>query len=59
MSKLEIYQREDGLWAWRLVHQNGEILATDGGQGYENRSDCATVAARVVTGLYAPQGLAL
>lgn len=38
-NRVEIYQREDDRWAWRLVAANGQIIATDGGQGYENRQD--------------------
>lgn len=34
----EFYQRTDMLWAWRLKAANGQIVATDGGQGYEDRS---------------------
>lgn len=54
MPDLEIYQRTDGRWAWRLRAGNGAIIATDGGQGYENKRDCARVADAVVSGLYAP-----
>ena len=53
-SKLEIFQREDGLWAWRLIASNGEIVATDGGQGYENRRDAERTADAVARGRYAP-----
>lgn len=56
MPDLEIYQRADGRWAWRLRAGNGRIIATDGGQGYENRADCARVADAVVSGLHAPEG---
>jgi hypothetical protein len=27
--------RSDGKFAWRIVADNGQIVATDGGQGYE------------------------
>lgn len=37
--KVEFYQREDKKWAWRMVARNGNIVATDGGQGYENLRD--------------------
>lgn len=59
MNELVIYQREDNRWAWHLRAGNGNIIATDGGQGYENRADCARIATAIVTGLYAPKGLAL
>ncbi len=32
----EIYRDRGGEWRWRLVHENGEILA-DSGQGYASR----------------------
>lgn len=56
MPNLEIYQRTDGRWAWRLRAGNGAIIATDGGQGYQNRSDCARIADAIVSGLYAEDG---
>jgi hypothetical protein len=53
-ATLQIYKR--GLfrktWGWRLLHHNGDILATDGGQGYENRKDAVDIGYRVVTGGY-------
>jgi uncharacterized protein YegP (UPF0339 family) len=54
-STLEVYQRADKRWAWRLRAGNGAIVATDGGQGYENRADCARVARAVVAGLYSSE----
>lgn len=45
--KAQLYKREDGKWAWRLVASNGQIIATDGGQGYENRADAAAVVFRL------------
>lgn len=57
MSEFEVYRREDGKWAWRLRAANGEIIATDGGQGYENEGDCERIGKAVVVGLYAPRGL--
>lgn len=48
-SLLEIYKRADGKWAWRL-RSNGQIVANDGAQGYENREDCRRMAIRVMDG---------
>lgn len=48
-----LYQREDCRWAWRLVASNGQIVATDGGQGYENEADARRMADRVVGGKFA------
>lgn len=36
-----VYRRSDGLWAWRVVARNGQITATDGGQGFSRRIDAA------------------
>jgi len=44
MATRLLYRRADGLWAWRLTADNGEIVATDGGQGYENEGDARTMA---------------
>lgn len=50
-----IYIRRDWLlrkrWDWRAVHSNGHVVATSGGQGYENRAACILMARR-----YAPAG---
>lgn len=46
-----LYTRSDGKWAWRLV-VNGNIVATDGSQGYDNESDCRQMADRVIGGYY-------
>lgn len=51
---IEIYERTDGRWGWRLIAGNGRTIATDGGQGYENRADCEQMANDVVGGYYAP-----
>lgn len=57
-STFEVYQRDDDRWAWRLTAANGNIVATDGGQGYENQADCERIGKAVVVGLYAPRDLA-
>jgi hypothetical protein len=44
--RIEFYQREDERWAWRLIGANGfDIIANDGGQGYENKGDAMAAAA--------------
>ena len=43
---VEVFQREDGRWAWRTQAANGQIVATDGGQGFENRVDAVDAAIR-------------
>ena len=52
MAQLDIYQRADRKWAWRLKADNGQVIATDGGQGYENRGDCEQIANAVIGGQY-------
>lgn len=53
MAQRILYTRSDGKWAWRLRADNGQVIATDGGQGYENEADARTMADRVVEGYYA------
>lgn len=53
-NRLDVYQREDNRWGWRLIAGNGRIIATDGSQGYENRADCEAMGAAIVSGAYAP-----
>lgn len=52
MSQRIVYQRPDRKWGWRLKARNGAIIATDGGQGYENESDARAMADAVVGGDY-------
>jgi uncharacterized protein YegP (UPF0339 family) len=42
MSKatFELYRDEREEWRWRLVHDNGNIIA-DGGEGYERQATAA------------------
>lgn len=47
MATLLCYKRADGRWAWRLT-SGSDIVATDGGQGYENYTDCQAMADKVV-----------
>jgi uncharacterized protein YegP (UPF0339 family) len=47
MNPPEIYRRTDGRWAWRLKATNGQVVATDGGQGYENHADVETIVTRL------------
>lgn len=45
-----VIEREDKTWGWHLKAENGDIIATDGGQGYENEADCRAMADRVISG---------
>lgn len=35
-ATFEVYEAKDGKWRWRLVHDNGNVIA-DSGQGYSSR----------------------
>ncbi len=51
-SSGELYQRADGKWAFRITASNGRIVATDGGQGYESKSDARDTLKKVLGGHY-------
>ncbi len=48
----EFYQRADFRWAFRIKASNGQIVATDGGQGYESKSDARDTLEKVMRGEY-------
>lgn len=45
---IEVYVRSDKRWAWRLRANNKNIIATDGGQGYENKNDAVEMADKII-----------
>lgn len=45
-----VYKRTDGNWAWQLTSSNGQVIATDGGQGYEGETDARSMADRIISG---------
>jgi uncharacterized protein YegP (UPF0339 family) len=45
---VEVFKRTDGRWAWRLRAGNQAIIATDGGQGYENKAEAVSMADRII-----------
>ena len=53
MAVRVIYERPDGKWGWRLKADNGNIIATDGGQGYDDQSFCRKMADAIIGGAYA------
>lgn len=53
MAKRVLYTRTDGKWAWRLKADNGEIIAVDGSQGYENEDDARDMADKIIGGHFA------
>lgn len=48
----EVYKRHDGKWAWRIKARNGQVVATDGGQGYETKTDARSTLEKFISGLY-------
>lgn len=55
-NSVDIYQRKDGKWSWRIIANRGNlsdaVIATDGGQGYECRSDALNGMFSVFFGSY-------
>lgn len=51
-GKGEIYKRNDDKWAFRVKASNGEIVATDGGQGYEAKSSARSTLEKLLAGNY-------
>lgn len=49
-SRIEVYRRGDGKWAWRLIARNGRVIAVDGGQGYDNEADARNMAESIIIG---------
>jgi uncharacterized protein YegP (UPF0339 family) len=41
--RIDVYLDIAGEWRWRLVAENGQIVATSG-EGYINRADCQDMA---------------
>lgn len=53
MAKLNVYERPDGTWGWRLYgDNNSDIIATDGNQGYQKEEFCWEMADKIVGGDY-------
>jgi uncharacterized protein YegP (UPF0339 family) len=48
----ELYRRSDGKWAWRIKAANGQIVAIDGGQGYESNTHARSTMEKVISGQY-------
>jgi uncharacterized protein YegP (UPF0339 family) len=38
-ATFELYRDAEAQWRWRLVHDNGNILA-DSGEGYTSKQNC-------------------
>lgn len=61
MIRLVIYRsrfarvvRRNQQWRWRLVHANGKIIATSGGDGYSDKDECTRMGVGVCSGKYKP-----
>jgi uncharacterized protein YegP (UPF0339 family) len=48
----EVYKRTDGKWAFRVKASNGQIVATDGGQGYGAKGDAESTLKKLIGGDY-------
>ena len=55
-ATFEAYEDRGGSWRWRLVHDNGNVIA-DGGEGYASKSNATDAVERVAE--YAPDANAL
>ncbi|AZS48120.1 YegP family protein [Microbacterium oxydans] len=53
MAKRVVFQRSDKKWGWRLQADNGQVIATDGNQGYESEAIARAIADRIVGGEFA------
>jgi uncharacterized protein YegP (UPF0339 family) len=51
-GKGEIYKRKDDKWAFRVQASNGEVVATDGGQGYEAKASARSTLEKLLRGDY-------
>jgi hypothetical protein len=45
-----VYRREDGRWGWRLYCLTGRAIATDGGDGYNDRATAVLCARELLAG---------
>lgn len=48
----EVYQRKDGKWAFRVKAANGQVVATDGSQGYSDKASALSTATKLIAGEY-------
>ncbi len=48
----EVYKRKDGNWAFRVKASNGQVVATDGGQGYNEKSSAMSTLTKLLAGEY-------
>ncbi len=48
----EYYKRKDGKWAFRVKASNGQVVATDGGQGYSSKAAAMSTLTKLLAGEY-------
>jgi uncharacterized protein YegP (UPF0339 family) len=48
----ELYKRKDGKFSFRVKASNGQIVATDGGQGYSSKSAARSTLENLMKGDY-------
>lgn len=47
MAKFQEYQDKQGMWRWRLIADNGQIMA-DSAEGYDSQENVKRAQARFV-----------
>jgi uncharacterized protein YegP (UPF0339 family) len=57
-ARIEVFRRKrygfpTGKWGWRLIAANGRRIATDGGQGFENKGDAIDIVEKIKNGYFA------
>ena len=48
----ELFKRADGKYGFRVTASNGQVVATDGGQGYSAKSDARSTLEKLLKGDY-------
>ncbi len=48
----ELLKRKDGKWAFRVRASNGQVVATDGGQGYSSKTSARNTLEKLMSGVY-------
>ncbi len=49
----EIVKRADGKFGFKVKASNGQVVATDGGQGYSSKADAKSTLEKLLKGDYA------
>lgn len=50
-DRVTVYRRADGRWAWQRKSENGQVVSTDAGQGYEAKATALKMAVDVNPGV--------